>query len=147
MDVAVRPATPADDGRIDELASAAIAEQAEGRGGSVWSRREGLARPTAPGDGTTFVGAIDDAVVGFASVGVEALSDGALLGVVYAIFVERGAREVAVGEALLDAALDWCRERGCVGVDAHALPGSRETKNFFETFGMTARLIVVHRAL
>jgi hypothetical protein len=28
-----------------------------------------------------------------------------------------------------------------------ALPGNRATKNFFETFGRTARAIVVHRTL
>ena len=29
--------------------------------------------------------------------------------------------------------LAWARAQGCVGVDALALPGNRETKNFFET--------------
>ena len=144
MDVAVRPATAADDARVAELAATAIEEQVDARGGSVWARREALARAR---DGQTFVGAIDGAVVGFAAVGVEPLADDAKLGVVYAIYVEPGAREVAVGEALLDAAIAWCRDAGCIGVDAHALPGNRETKNFFETFGMTARLIVVHKRL
>ncbi len=33
---------------------------------------------------------------------------------------------------------------GCLGVDAVALPGDRNTKNFFESFGLKARLLVVH---
>jgi hypothetical protein len=48
---------------------------------------------------------------------------------------------------MLDAVIAWCTERGCTGIDAHALPGNRDTKNFFETFGFTARLLVVHRSL
>jgi hypothetical protein len=34
-----------------------------------------------------------------------------------------------------------------VGIDSFALPGDRETKNFFETQGMVARLIHVYRPL
>ena len=54
---------------------------------------------------------------------------------------------VAVGEVVMDAAVAWARERGCFGIDSVALPGNRETKNFFERFGLTARAIVVHRVL
>ena len=145
MDVAIRRANVEDEPRLEALAASAIAEQAEGRGGSIWSRREALRTP--PGESVTLVGTIDDVVVGFAAVGIEELSDGAKLGVVTSIYVEAGAREVAVGETLLDEVIVWCTERGCVGIDAHALPGNRETKNFFETFGFTARLLVVHRKL
>jgi L-amino acid N-acyltransferase YncA len=145
VEVAVRPATPEDDVCIAALTDDAIGEQADGRGGRVWSQREARRVPGA--DGITFVGTIDEVVVGFAAVGVEVLADGARLGVVTSIFVEPGAREVAVGEALLDEVIAWCTAQGCIGIDAHALPGNRETKNFFETFGFTARLLVVHRSL
>ena len=145
VDVAVRPATVADAPQLAALAAAGIEEQAAGRGGAIWSRREALVEPS--GECLRLVGTIDGAVVAYATVGVDALSDGARLGVVTAIYVDPGAREVSVGEALLDAAIDWCRERRCVGIDAHALPGNRATKNFFETFGLTARLIVVHKDL
>ena len=145
MDVGVRAAGPEDEARLAQLRVDAIEEQADARGGSVWSRREALREP--PGASRTIVGEIDGTVVGYASVGIDELSDGRKLGIVTAIFVEPGAREVAVGEAMLDGVIAWCTEQGCVGIDAHALPGNRETKNFFETFGFTARLIVVHRAL
>jgi len=145
VEVAVRPATPEDDVRIAALAEDAIAEQVDKRGGRVWSQREAL---RAPGDdGVTFVGTIDGVVVGFAAVGIDELADGSRLGVVTSIFVEPGAREVAVGEALLDEVIAWCTARECIGIDAHALPGNRETKNFFESFGLVARAIVVHRPL
>ena len=145
MEVGVRPATDDDAAVLAAMAAAAIAEQVDGRGGRVWSAREALRRPGE--DGATFVGTIDDAPVGYADVDVERLGDGSLLGVVSGIYVDPGAREVAVGEALIDEVLSWCTARGCVGVDAHALPGNRATKNFFETFGFTARLLVVHRSL
>jgi hypothetical protein len=32
-------------------------------------------------------------------------------------------------------------------MDSLALPGDRATKNFFESFGLKARAIVVHRSL
>lgn len=145
MDVAVRPATPEDDLRVATLAADAIAEQVEGRGGRVWSQREALRTPGERGE--TFVGTIDEVVVGFASVDVEVLADGSPLGVVTSIYVDPGAREVAIGEALIDEVIAWCTARDCIGIDSHALPGNRQTKNFFETFGFTARLLVVHRAL
>ena len=47
----------------------------------------------------------------------------------------------------MDEILVWCRSQGCIGVDSLALPGNRETKNFFESFGLVARAIVVHRSL
>ena len=145
MEVGVRPATDADAGRIAQLTASAIAEQATARGGPVWSQREALATP--PGESHTVVGVIDDVVMGYATVGLDVLADGGTLGIVSAIFVEPGAREVSLGEAMLDDVIEWCAARGCVGIDAHALPGNRETKNFFETFGFTARLLVVHRRL
>lgn len=145
MEVGARAATPDDAAVVDALTAAAIAEQVDSRGGSVWSVREAQRDPGL--EATTFVGTVDDAVVGFARVGVDELSDDRRLGIVTQIYVEPGAREVSVGEVLLDACIDWCRSRHCVGVDAHALPGNRETKNFFETAGLTARLIVVHKAL
>ena len=47
----------------------------------------------------------------------------------------------------MDLLVAWAQERGAVGIDALALPGDRHTKNFFETFGLTARALVVHRDL
>ena len=93
------------------------------------------------------VGTIDDVVVGYGLVRAERLGDGSLLGVIDDIYVDPGARSVGVGEALMDHLIDWCRAQGCFGVDSLALPGDRATKNFFESFGLVARAIVVHRPL
>jgi hypothetical protein len=47
----------------------------------------------------------------------------------------------------MEALVAWCGIAGCFGVDSLALPGDRHTKNFFESFGLVARAIVVHRKL
>jgi GNAT superfamily N-acetyltransferase len=75
------------------------------------------------------------------------LRTGAILGVVTDIYVEPEGRAVGLGEALIDQIIGWCKAAGCVGIDAWALPGNRETKNFFETFGFTARALIPHRKL
>jgi GNAT superfamily N-acetyltransferase len=101
----------------------------------------------ASGDHEVAVGTVDDTVVGYGVVRLERLLDGGVLGIIDDIYVEAGARGIGVGETLMNHLLDWCRARGCFGVDSLALPGDRETKNFFESFGLVARAIVVHRPL
>jgi GNAT superfamily N-acetyltransferase len=86
-------------------------------------------------------------VIGYATVRLELLADGGRLGVIEDLFVDPGCRQVGVGEVLMNHLLDWCRARGCFGVDSLALPGDRSTKNFFESFGLVARAIVVHKPL
>lgn len=150
-----RPATRADVETLAALATEALTEQQDTRGGWVWSRREARSRPFAVSletaladpDQQVWAGEVDDVVVGYCVAGVEVLATGDLLGVVHDVFVTPAAREVAVGERLVEAVLEWCEERGCVGVDALALPGNRATKNFFESFGFKARLLTVHRPL
>ncbi len=93
------------------------------------------------------VGTIDGVVVGYSAGHIEELRDGTVLGVVDDLFVEEGARAVGVGEAMVEALLDWFGEKGCKGVDSVALPGARAAKNFFEESGFTARLIVMHHRL
>lgn len=150
-----RLATEADVPRLVDLAAEAAVALQEQRGGPLWTLREGRLEPfdagfvTALGaeDHHLLVGTIDGVVVGFAAAHHEQLRDGSRHAVVDEIFVEPPARGVGVGEALMDDVLAWSRAEGCAGVDSVALPGDRETKNFFERFGLTARAIVVHRRL
>ncbi len=141
--------------RLAELAEEAVAEQVDHRGGALWAKRETRALPALASlgaalddpDQLVLAGTIDGVVVGYGVTRLERLRSGERLGVISDIYVEPEAREVGVGEMLADRVLAWCREHGCLGVDALALPGNRNTKNFFETFGFTARAIVVHRPL
>jgi GNAT superfamily N-acetyltransferase len=152
---AVRPATGADLDRLEAMARAAVEELTAAKGGIVWRRhgarheplRDGLATDLEEPRSQVLVGTIDDAVVGYAVTTVEALADGGDLAVLRDLYVEPDARGVGVGAALMEGVLAWARERECMGVDSVALPGSRETKNFFESFGLVARAIIVHRTL
>jgi len=151
----VRPATEDDLARLGELARAAIAELTPMKGGVVWAAREARTEPVEDSlkasladDATrVVVGTIDGVPIGYAAVRVEVLNDGSRLGVVDDIFVEEGARQVGVGEAMMGDLVAWCEEQGCAGMDAMALPGHRSAKNFFEESGFTARKLVMHHRL
>lgn len=150
---AARPATGDDLAALAVLAQAALDELAPTRGGEVFVARESrpspveesLAADIADADVLVLAGTIDETVVvGYAVGRIEQLRDGSIQGRITDLFVEPEARAVGVGEALMDALLPWFRERNCRGVDTTALPGNRETKNFFEMSGFTARLLVMH---
>jgi ribosomal protein S18 acetylase RimI-like enzyme len=150
-----RPAAAEDIPRVVELAELMRAELAAMRGGRLWLERDAWPEPLedaydallARDDALVVLGTIDDVVFGFAAVVVEQLRSGARLGVVTDLFVEPDAREVGVGEALVDAVVEHCTARGCIGVDATALPGHRAAKNFYEAHGFTARALAMHRHL
>jgi GNAT superfamily N-acetyltransferase len=116
------------------------------RGGAVHLDVDGVAWSLSSRFGSPNVvvlaGLIDGAVIGYAV--VSAASTAARI---EAIFVEPEARELGVGEELLNEAISWARHQQCTTLDAVALPGDRHTKNFFETFGMVARAITVSRSL
>lgn len=149
-----RVANATDLDRLVELAREAIEELRPTKGGDVWARTAGRAEPVEDAlrsaltelDHLVVVGAVEEAVVGYGVARFNELRDGGRLGVIGDLFVEPDFRGVGVGEAMMDLLVDWCEEQGCFGVDSVALPGNRPTKNFFETFGLVARAIVVHRA-
>lgn len=153
MKEACRRAVAGDVPRIVELAGDLREELVPMKGGALWARREARAEPLAAAyealidrpDACVVVGTIDETVIGFATVVVEELRDGTSLGVIEDLFVEPEARGVGVGEAIVGALIAFCDERGCVGIDALALPGHRLTKNFFEGHGFTARSLTMHR--
>ena len=150
-----RAATIDDLERLEALARLALDQLRPLRGGLLWSLTLGRQEPVSAAlhEALTdplhliVVGLIDEVVVGYGDVHLQGLPDGATLAVVDELYVEPDARGVGVGEVVMDMLLAWADERGCVGIDAVALPGDRATKNFFERFGLTARAIVVHRAL
>ena len=150
-----RPATHADVDRLAELGRGMLAELVGSRGGDVFTNREARLEPLeasfaadiAADDRVLWVGTIDDFVVGYGAGQTEDLRDGRTLGKVGDLYVEPGCRGIGVGECVMEGLLTWFRERGCFAVDALALPGDRETKNFFEESGFTARLLVMHHRL
>lgn len=151
----VRPARTEDLDALVRLDRAARAHLDGLRGGElhlVWSVRpdpprtsfeEDLADPRC----CLIVGSVGGVVVGYAVASEVALRDGSTVADVGELFVEPGARCVGVGESMMQELLAWATGRGCIGIDATALPGDRATKNFFESFGLVARAISVHRDL
>ena len=145
-----RRATEADVASVVDLDARARHAVAAQRGGLLLLAHD--VRPFDPAsiddpDRLVVIGEIDDVPVGYAAVAVWPVDEGVRLAVVESLFVEPEAREVGVGEAIMDFVLHWSAAQGVIGVDAVALPGDRATKNFFERFGLTARAIVVHRSL
>lgn len=121
----------------------------------VWPDADGLPEPESAAlevliddpDATVLVGEIDGVATGMLIGRRESLTgrDGRLqVGSVRFVFTEPAAREVGVGEAMLEAFLAAERAAGVVLFDAHVTPGHRLTKNFFESKGFSARSIVMH---
>jgi GNAT superfamily N-acetyltransferase len=94
----------------------------------------------------TCVGTLDEFVVGVAVGRIEAMHRDGSVGVIHALYVEPEGRSVGVGDALVVELLSLFQQAGCVGADAWALPGERETKNFYEAHGFSARVITVHHS-
>jgi len=130
----VRTATSDDLDRLVELVAGFAAAQADRRGADLFRDGDDGGRPPAP---------TPAAVAPYLAVAVGPERRGVL----DLCFVEEGAREVGLGHLLVDAAIAWFRDRGCTGVDGTAHPGDRAAKNFFESAGFKARLLVMHRPL
>lgn len=121
----------------------------------MWPVADGLDEPVTESfqdaldepDTLVIVGEIDGYPFGFLMARVERLlaqADGKLVGSLRLIYVDREAREVALGEEMRDLALEVLRDRGITKFDAHVLPGHRLAKNFFEAGGFSARSIIMH---
>jgi GNAT superfamily N-acetyltransferase len=153
---AARLASEADLPELARLCREALRElQGMERGGPLFVAREARPEPVEEGlraaladpDATVLLGTLDSSAIGYSVGRVETLRGGRALGVIEDLFVEAEARGVGVGEAMMDLLLEWFGSRGCIGVDAMALPGARATKNFFEESGFSARLLVMHHRM
>jgi GNAT superfamily N-acetyltransferase len=91
----------------------------------------------------TVVGEYEGVGVGFAVGALLMTSDDSPYVRVTDLFTMPEARHVGVGEAMMDLCIEWARENRAVAVDAAVLPGTRDAKNFFEGFGLTARMLTV----
>ena len=149
-------ARPAAEGDLEDLAVLwrhAVEELDGQRGG--WALAGSLYRAdleaflrTSLDDPDQFlaVGLFDDVPVGVASLRAQR-DRREPLGWLELIYVEPNARQVGVADVMLALVTARCREWGMAGLDAPALPGNRSAKSFFETQGMQARLLTMHRPL
>ncbi|NLA36348.1 MAG: GNAT family N-acetyltransferase [Actinobacteria bacterium] len=134
--IQVRSATSEDDQQIIALKALAHHEIAPQRGGPSL-----LATLNGPAE-VQLVAELAGAIVGLAELSLNA--DRAVLSTLY---VHPETRGVGVGHSLLNAATAEARTLGANHLDAAALPGDRETKNFFESHAMKTRLLIVHQEL
>lgn len=152
-EVEARPFQASDSPELERLAAAARLAVGEARGGPLWVQHDALEGTSSfsalAADSSVLVGVgtLDAQPLGYLVATVNALHDGRPLARIVELYVDPDARELGLGEALIDLVVAWATERGCAGIDALALPGDRATKNFFEDMGLVARAIVVHRPL
>lgn len=150
----VRPATASD---LVELCRLEVAyREAAGstrRGGEQWLRSNpaldlaGWNMRVSDNSAVTVVAGIDGVVLGFASLRLHSAAHSTSVAAIDGIFVEEGARELGLGDAMLAALVDGARRLGAEEIEATALPGDRDTKNLFERAGLVARLITVSKPL
>jgi GNAT superfamily N-acetyltransferase len=141
--------------QIAELVRHCIAELQPQRGGTMWSVTAARTEPIEErlklefADEAKFVvvGDYEGSIVGYAVCELVLASDGRSFARVSDLFTLEGARHVGVGEAMMDACIEWARAHGAFAIDAAVLPGTRDAKNFFEGFGLTARLLTVSKDL
>lgn len=154
MDVTARQASHADEDAVLGLLREGRAPLPDQRGGALWLERQAIPEPLeswlahAVGSNRWLVelAEIDGVALGVLVAELETVDD-VTIAIAREVFVVAEARGVGLGEELMDATVAWARSHNCVGIDGYALPGDRATKNFFETFGLVARGIVVHRSL
>jgi GNAT superfamily N-acetyltransferase len=142
----VRAATAADAVSLATLETAARAHVFYQRGGAAL-----LAEQPATFDWSAaiddpqrevLVGTLDDQIFGYLE-----LRFGDATAVVHQVYVDPEARELGLGDWMIEAALSAARARSCRVFEGFALPGDRETKNLFERAGITARKIIVSTRL
>ena len=95
---------------------------------------------------TLLIGEFDAYPVGFMLIQLFPL-DNNLLARVEEVYVDSEARKVGVGEHMMDEAIKWAKDQGASQILGRTVPGDRHTKNFFERFKVTARLIEVSKRL
>ena len=152
---AVRVATHADLDDLVRLDGLARAHLQPLRGGEMYLLHTARPEPAAPSlladlddvDRLVLVGTLGTVAVGYAVASIHQLADSTCAADVSELFVEPEARGVGLGHLLMSRLVQWATDRGCVGIDARAMPGDRDTKNFFESFGLVARALTVHRDL
>jgi ribosomal protein S18 acetylase RimI-like enzyme len=99
--------------------------------------------PPVSSETIVVVGGAGESVFGFLS----AYDAGAGRWFIDVLHVEAPAREVGIGNAMVQCVVQLLKDRGAKSVNAAALPGDRSTKNLFERHGLVAQMITVGKNL
>lgn len=149
MQTEVRPARPDDIAALRWLEEEARADVALRRGGPQLladhpAIDERWAALVEADPSQVFTATVDGVPVGYLVLGPYGAGTTTR---VQQVWVSPGAREVGLGDELLATATDSARRAGAVAIEGEALPGDRDTKNLYERAGVTARKIIVWKAL
>ena len=145
VDPVVRLATDGDVEQLRTLEREARAALVGRRGGDRW-----LETHAAKGDhweDAVAADGVEVAVIGDIVVGYLVSRHAEHVAFIDDVYITPEAREVGFGDALVAAAMEAGRAAGCAAIEGEALPGDRDVKNLYERAGITARLIVVSKAL
>lgn len=146
VDTHVRRAQPGDVDDLAWLQQMARDAAVDQRGGPAWLDETpaehdwGTAITSA--DRAVFVGTVEGVVLGMLDLGI-----GPRIAAVRLAYVHPEARELGLGDTMMEHALDAARAAGCAAFEGVALPGDRETKNLYERAGITARKIILSTRL
>ena len=154
IQVATRSAAGDDIPLMMRILGEAEGEIEKWRGGKVlWESRpsdslaELLERCLAREDMLCLLGTLDDVPVSIGLATQAKLANGDPIAKIQILYVLEGARGVGAGAAIMAELAAWAETKGCIGIDATALPGDRSTKNFFESHGMSARELTLFKQL
>ena len=101
-------------------------------------------RPPATSDEeVTFVAGVGNTIFG----ALSAYDAGLGRWFIDLLYVVPEAREIGIGNELVQFALVELRSRQAKSINAAALPGDRSTKNLFERHGLVAQMITVGKQL
>ena len=154
IQVATRSAAGDDIPLMLRILGEAESEIEKWRGGKVlWESRPSdsladlLERCLARDDMLCLLGTLDDVPVSIGLAAHAKLANGDPIAKIQILYVLEGARGVGTGAAIMAELAAWAETKGCIGIDATALPGDRSTKNFFESHGMSARELTLFKQL
>lgn len=133
--VFVRAALQSDDAVIQRHVTESQAEAREYRGSVVPVQLKQ--------DDVSFVAGVGDTV--FGSLVLSRISNSEWT--ISHVFVEKAAREIGIGDALVINALTFLETQNASWIGAQAQPGDRALKNLFERHGLVAQTIIVGRKL
>ena len=133
--VFVRAALQSDDAVIQRHAAQSQAEARDYRGVIAPVRQKR--------DDASFVAGVGDTVFGSLVLSKVSNSEWTIAHV----FVEKAAREIGIGDALVVRALTFLETQNATWIGAQAQPGDRALKNLFERHGLVAQTISVGRKL
>lgn len=133
-EIVIRPSGADDTSQIEHHRSLSSIEARQYRGTPLHE----TSQPTA-----SFVAIVGESMVGSLSV----LVDKANVATITHVFVEPEAREIGVGDSLLQFAMDTLTKQGIHYIAASAQPGDRSLKNLFERHGLVAQTIIVGKSL